>query len=188
MKTLNERKYLQIIWDQYPKCIKNSYNSGSKDKISQLNSGQRMWLRHFSKEDMQMANRHTCKKCLPSLNIREMQRKIRDITSRRQASYHRKDNQLPFLFHLLQMQNNGCYLNNFYLQFWPMKFLTFSLTFAAAALLQSCPTLCDPIDGSPPGSPSLGFSRQEHWSGVSLPSPMHESEKGKWSHSVVADS
>ena len=25
--------------------------------------------------------------------------------------------------------------------------------------------------------PSLGFSRQEHWSGLPLPSPMHESEK-----------
>ena len=85
--------------------------------------------------------------------------------------------------------------------------------------LQSCPTLCDPRDGSPPGSlapgilqertlewvaisfsnagkwkvkvkslsrvwpsatpwmaayqapPSMGFSRQEHWSGVPLPSP-----------------
>ena len=35
---------------------------------------------------------------------------------------------------------------------------------------------------------SLGFSRQEHWSGVPLPSPMHESEKWKWSHSVVSDS
>ena len=89
---------------------------------------------------------------------------------------------------------------------------------AAAKLLQSCPTLCDPIDGSPPGSPipgilqartlewvaisssnawkwkvkvksfsrirpsatpwttanqappSMGFSRQESWSGVPLPS------------------
>ena len=86
--------------------------------------------------------------------------------------------------------------------------------------LQSCPTLCDPIDSSPPGSavpgilqartlewvaisfsdawkwkvkvkllshvqllatpwtaahqapPSMGFSRQEYWSGVPLPSPM----------------
>ena len=86
--------------------------------------------------------------------------------------------------------------------------------------LQSCPTLCDPIDGSPPGSPvpeilqartlewvaisfsnvwkwkvqvkslsrvrlivtpwtaayqappSMGFSRQEYWSGVPLPSPV----------------
>ena len=91
---------------------------------------------------------------------------------------------------------------------------------AAAKSLQSCPTLCDPRDGSPPGSPvpgilqartlewvaisfsnawkgkvkvkslsrvrllatpwtaayqappSLGFSKQEYWSGVPLPSPM----------------
>ena len=90
---------------------------------------------------------------------------------------------------------------------------------AAAKSLQSCPTLCDPIDGRPPGSPvpgilqartlewvaisfssawkwkakvkslshvrllvtpwtaahqappSMGFSRQESWSGVPLPSP-----------------
>ena len=89
---------------------------------------------------------------------------------------------------------------------------------AAAKSLQSCPTLCDPTDGSPPGSPvpgilqartlewvatsfskawkwkvkvkllsrirlvatpwtaahqappSMGFSRQEYWSGVPLPS------------------
>ena len=27
--------------------------------------------------------------------------------------------------------------------------------------------------------PSLGFSRQEHWSGLPFPSPMHESEKRK---------
>ena len=53
---------------------------------------------------------------------------------------------------------------------------------------QSCPTLCDPIDSSPPGSPSRGFSRQEHWSGLPFPSPMHESEKWKWSLSVVPDS
>ena len=91
---------------------------------------------------------------------------------------------------------------------------------AAAKSLKSCPTLCNPIDVSPPGSavpgilqartlewvaiffsnawkwkvkvkslsrvqpsvtpwtaayqdpPSMGFSRQEYWSGVSLPSPM----------------
>ena len=35
---------------------------------------------------------------------------------------------------------------------------------------------------------SLGFSRQEHWSGLPFPSPMDESEKWKWSHSVVSDS
>ena len=35
--------------------------------------------------------------------------------------------------------------------------------------------------------PSLGFSRQEHWSGLPLPSPMHESEKWKWSRSVMSN-
>ena len=35
--------------------------------------------------------------------------------------------------------------------------------------------------------PSLGFSRQEHWSGLPFPSPTHESEKGKWSCSVVSN-
>ena len=58
-------------------------------------------------------------------------------------------------------------------------------TAAAAKSLQSCPTLCDPIDGSPPGSPSLGFSRQEHWSGLPFPSPMHETEYINRSHSLL---
>ena len=35
---------------------------------------------------------------------------------------------------------------------------------------------------------SLGFSRQEHWSGLPFPSPMHESEKWKSSHWVMSDS
>ena len=35
---------------------------------------------------------------------------------------------------------------------------------------QSCQTLSDPMDYSPPGPPSMGFSRQEYWSGVPLPS------------------
>ena len=101
-----------------------------------------------------------------------------------------------------------------------MILLFISLPAATAAKsLQSCPTLCDPIDGSPPGSPvpgilhartlewvaisfsnawkwkvkgkslshvrrsatpwtaafqappSMGFSRQEYWSRVPLPSP-----------------
>ena len=99
---------------------------------------------------------------------------------------------------------------------------------AAAKLLQSCPTLCDPIDGSPPCSPvpgilqartlewvaisfsnawkwkvkvkslsrvrlsatpwtaahqappSMGFSRQEYWSGVPLPSPMSGDQMRYW--------
>jgi len=36
--------------------------------------------------------------------------------------------------------------------------------------------------------PSLGFSRQEHWSGLPFPSPMPGSENRKWSRSVVSDS
>ena len=37
---------------------------------------------------------------------------------------------------------------------------------AAAKLLQSCLTLCDPMDCSPPGSYVHGLSRQEYWSGL----------------------
>ena len=37
-------------------------------------------------------------------------------------------------------------------------------------------------------SPSMGFSRQEHWSGLLFPSPMCEGGKWKWSRSVVSDS
>ena len=59
---------------------------------------------------------------------------------------------------------------------------------AAAKSLQSYSTLCDPIDSSPPGSPTLGFSRQGHWSGLPFPSPMHGSEKWKGSRSFVSDS
>ena len=55
---------------------------------------------------------------------------------------------------------------------------------AATKSFQLCPTLCDPIDGSHQAPPSLGFSRQEHWSGLPFPSPMHESE----SESEVAQS
>ena len=35
---------------------------------------------------------------------------------------------------------------------------------------------------------SMGFSRQEHWSGLPFPSPMHESDKWNWSSSAVSDS
>ena len=49
---------------------------------------------------------------------------------------------------------------------------------AAAKSLQSCLTLCDPIEGSLPGFLVPGiFSRQEHWRWLPFPSPMDESEK-----------
>ena len=43
-------------------------------------------------------------------------------------------------------------------------FLNLMLCYAKS--LQSCLTLCDPIDGSHQAPLSLGFSRQEHWSGL----------------------
>ena len=59
---------------------------------------------------------------------------------------------------------------------------------ATAKSHQSCPTLCNPIDCSPPGSHSWDSPRQEHWNGLPFPSPVHESKKWKWSRSVVSDS
>ena len=42
---------------------------------------------------------------------------------------------------------------------------------AAAKLLQLCPTLCDPIDGSPPGSPVPGILKGKtlEWVAISFP-------------------
>ena len=75
----------------------------------------------------------------------------------------------------LSQESSPCLLC---LLYWLVDSLSLSTAAAAAAKsLQSCPTLCNPIDSSPPAPPSLGFSRQEHWSGLPFPSPMHESEK-----------
>ena len=51
---------------------------------------------------------------------------------------------------------------------------------AAAKSLQSCPTLCNPIDGSPSGSPVPGIlqARTLEWVAISF---SNESEKWKWS-------
>ena len=59
---------------------------------------------------------------------------------------------------------------------------------AAAKLLQLCPTLCNPIDGSPPGSPVPGMLQARTLSGLPFLSPMHEREKWKRSRSVMPDS
>ena len=51
---------------------------------------------------------------------------------------------------------------------------------AAAKSLQSCPTLCDPIDGSPPGStvPGIPQARTLEWVAISF------SNAGKWKMKV----
>ena len=52
---------------------------------------------------------------------------------------------------------------------------------ATAKSLQSCPTLCDPIDGSPPGSPVLGIlqARILEWVAISLANAWKWKVKGK---------
>ena len=54
-----------------------------------------------------------------------------------------------------------------------------------AKSLQSCPTLCDPIDGSPPGSPVPGIlqARTLEWVAISFSNAW----KWKWSCSVMSD-
>ena len=68
------------------------------------------------------------------------------------------------------------------------SFILFLDSAAAANSLQSCPTLCDPIGGSPPGSPVPGILQARTLEWVAIPSPMHESENWKWSRSVMSDS
>ena len=54
---------------------------------------------------------------------------------------------------------------------------SYKIAAAAAESLQSCPTLCDPIDGSPPGSPVPGILQARTLEWVAISSPVHESEK-----------
>ena len=46
---------------------------------------------------------------------------------------------------------------------------------------------CDPMGIAHQTPLSMGFPGQEYWSGLPFPSPMQESEKWKWSRSVVSD-
>ena len=54
--------------------------------------------------------------------------------------------------------------------FYVVFFLNFLFCIAAAKSLQSCPTLCDPTDGSPPGSPVPGIlqARALEWVDISF--------------------
>ena len=75
--------------------------------------------------------------------------------------------------------------------------LIFPAAAATAKSIQLCLTLCDPIDGSPPGSavPGILQARTLEWVAISFSNVWKwkvkvksESEKRKWSHSVVSDS
>ena len=62
-----------------------------------------------------------------------------------------------------------------------VKQLYFNAAAAAAKSLQSCPTLCDPIDGSPPGSPVPGIlqARTLEWVAISFSNAWKWKVKGK---------
>ena len=53
----------------------------------------------------------------------------------------------------------------------PPETITTLLIGYACPVAQSCLTLCDPMDCSPPGSSVHGFPRREYWSGLPLSSP-----------------
>ena len=65
-----------------------------------------------------------------------------------------------------------CQINSWFFE----KIIILSGMYAAKSL-QSCPTLLDPIDSSPPGSAVPGFPQAKTLEWVPFPSPMHESEK-----------
>ena len=57
---------------------------------------------------------------------------------------------------------------------WPIKYLSFPLLLLSRfSRVRLCAT---PETAAHQAPPFLGFSRQEHWSGLPFPSPMHESE------------
>ena len=64
--------------------------------------------------------------------------------------------------------------------FW-LLFMLLSTATAAAESLQSCPTLCDPIDGSPPGSPVPGIlqARTLEWVAIFFSDACKRKVKGK---------
>ena len=56
----------------------------------------------------------------------------------------------------------------------PLLLLLLLLLLSRFSRVRLCAT---PQTAAHQAPPSMGFSRQEHWSGLSFPSPMHESEK-----------
>ena len=62
------------------------------------------------------------------------------------------------------------YIMNIQINIHNILTLFISVAAAAAKSLQSCPTLCDPIDGSPPGSPVPGIlqARVLDWGAIAF--------------------
>ena len=62
-------------------------------------------------------------------------------------------------------------LQSFIIIFLKISYQIHIRTLVVGQLLSCVLTLCDPMDCSPPGFSSTGFSRQEYWSGLPFPSP-----------------
>ena len=75
---------------------------------------------------------------------------------------------LPTIFPSIRVLFNESALHIRWPNYWGFSFSTSPA--AAAKWLQSCPTLCDPIDGSPPGSPIPGIlqARTLEWVAISF--------------------
>ena len=60
--------------------------------------------------------------------------------------------------------------------FWPIAYNRHAAATAAAKLRQLCPTLCDPIDGSPSGSPIPGIlqARVLEWDAIAFSDNRHD--------------
>ena len=65
------------------------------------------------------------------------------------------------------------YRDGIVLILYPATLLNLLIAAAAVKSLQSCPTLCDPIDGSPPGSPIPGILQERilEWAAISRLGP-----------------
>ena len=56
--------------------------------------------------------------------------------------------------------------------------ILFANFMSLSEVAQSCPTLCDPWTVAHQAPPSMGFSRQEYWSGLPFPSPGDRPDPG----------
>ena len=61
---------------------------------------------------------------------------------------------------------------------YPISPFYFHWLYCIAQLLRHVPTLCNPMDCSPPGPLHMEFSRQEHFSGVPFPTPGNLPDSG----------